>query len=248
MLHRVNLSECENRENAVLTQTLNKPTLVNSSFSWFAQSREGKKRWNGVLLGVFSKSRKKKIWHGPGVGCLGCLGVVRCHRSRFDLLKRHAIVLGGHGRTRWRRWNAARTTPSSWGQDWLPNTAVTAVLLLLCFYILSIILSLLFLQMFAVMFLEQLILHDFDSDSANCLQALPVFRCPESAPLSIKQNRHLKSQLTDPNSSRTSSTLQETPKLPRDDASTSRSREENSSFLVLKSTSQSNIDEKFDNS
>ena len=152
MLHRVNLSECENRENAVLTQTLNKPTLVNSSFSWFAQSHEGKKRWNGVLLGVFSKSRKKKIWHGPGVGCLGCLGVVRCHRSRFDLLKRHAIVLGGHGRTRWRRWNAARTTPSSWGQDWLPNTAVTAVLLLLCFYILSMILSLLFLQMFAVMF------------------------------------------------------------------------------------------------
>lgn len=33
MPHRVNLSECENCENAVLTQTLNKPTLVNSSFS-----------------------------------------------------------------------------------------------------------------------------------------------------------------------------------------------------------------------
>ena len=27
------LSECENRENAVFTQTLNKPKLVNSSFS-----------------------------------------------------------------------------------------------------------------------------------------------------------------------------------------------------------------------
>ena len=35
------------------------------------------------------------------------------------------------------------------------------------------------------------------------------------------------------------STPKETPKLPRDDAATSRSREENSSFLVLKSTYQS---------